>query len=53
MLKIALLCAHQDLALRGHDESEDSENTVADAGFLQGGYVTGSARKNFRSHAHF
>ena len=26
MLKIALLCARQDLALRGHDESENSEN---------------------------
>ena len=26
MLKIALLCARQDLALRGHDESESSEN---------------------------
>ena len=26
MLKIALLCARQDLALRGHDESEISGN---------------------------
>ena len=26
MLKIALLCARQDLALRGHDESQNSEN---------------------------
>ena len=26
MLKIALLCARQDLELRGHDESESSEN---------------------------
>ena len=26
MLKIALLCARQNLALRGHDESENSEN---------------------------
>lgn len=26
MLKIALLCVHQDLALRGHDKSENSEN---------------------------